>query len=400
MVLSYLLQHSNIKHTLLHCNFNLRSQDSIDDEQFIIDYAIKNNIEYETISFNTKLESEKRKLNTQECARILRYDWFKTFLKTDNNSILLTAHHLDDSIETFFINTLRGTGLKGLSGIPNGKHKIYRPLLSFTKKEIKTFANTNSIQFREDISNQSDNYLRNKLRHHLIPEFKNLTENLETKMTTMFDELNQTQQFIEAYIENFKSKNNFTIENIQTVPEFMWHKLFSEFGVTRKNNGEIVKLINSQTGATFITVTHKLLKNRTEIIISDAKNTLKINQQIKADVESIEIYETRLTFEITSETKNINFCNTTAYLDFDKLNFPLQIRNWQQGDKIQPLGMKNGSKLISDVLINKKVNQFNKSKQLVITSNNTIVWLVDLMVSEQFALSKHTKKIFKINILK
>jgi len=400
MVLSHLLHYFKIEHTLLHCNFNLREEASLKDEQFIIDYAISKDIPYHTISFDTIKESKVRKLNTQECARVLRYNWFNTFLIQHQNSILLTAHHLDDSIETFFINTLRGTGLKGLSGIANGKNQIYRPLLKFTKEEITEFALTQNITFREDESNASDNYLRNKLRHHIIPDLKKLSTNLTGKMNTMMTELNDIDLFISDFIKTFISKHKFNIEKINTIPEFMWYKLFSDYGVSRKNNSEIIKLIKSHTGATYKTESHTLLRNREELLISKNEKVEPIDLRVESNTHVIEVHNGKLTFQKIEDIKSIVFSSNSAYLDLEKLQFPLTVRNWKQGDKIQPLGMKSGSKLISDVLINKKINKFKKEKQLVIQSNNKVIWIVDLMVSEKFALSKKTKTAYKISSIK
>lgn len=400
MVLSHLLSHFKIKHTLLHCNFNLRAEASIKDEQFIIDYAKSNNIPFHTISFDTIKESNIRKLNTQECARELRYNWFSTFLKTSSNSVLLTAHHLDDSIETFFINLLRGTGITGLAGISNGKNRIYRPLLSFTKSEIIDFAHSNHISFREDESNKSDNYLRNKLRHHIIPNLKELSPQLPDKMNTMMTELNDIDLFISDFIKTFKSKHKFNIKKINTIPEFMWYKLFNEFGVSRKNNAEVIKLIQSHVGSTFETDSHILLKDREEILISKQQQITPTHLEVKEDTTSVQIDGGELIFERITNLKSLTFSDTVAFLDLEKLDFPLTIRNWSKGDRIQPLGMKNGSKLISDVLINKKIDKFKKQNQLLIQSNQKTIWLVDLMVSENFALSKHTKIAYKISSVK
>jgi len=400
MVLSHLLHYLKIKHTLLHCNFNLRGEASNQDEQFIIEYAKSNSINYKTISFDTKSESLNRKLNTQECARELRYEWFTTFLKQDEKSILLTAHHLDDSIETFFINTLRGTGIKGLGGIPNGQHKIYRPLLNFTKSEIIEFSKSKNIKFREDESNKSDNYLRNKLRHHIIPELKELTTNLTGKMNTMMTEISDIDLFISNYISQFKSEHGLNIEKIKAIPEFMWYKLFSDYGVTRKNNSEIIKLINSHSGSIYKTAKYTLLKDRKTILVSAVKNVTQIQHEIELSTPSIELEQGKLSFELIIDIENLKFEDSLAYLDLAKLQFPLTVRYWKKGDKIQPLGMKTGNKLISDVLINKKINQFDKEKQLIIQSKNKTIWLVDLMVSEQFAISKKTKTAYKINYLK
>ena len=402
MVLSHLLSHYSIKHTLLHCNFQLREQASDLDELFIKNYAKSNNIEVNTINFNTKDYATQHKLTIQEAARNLRYDWFKTFL-TDEESVLLTAHHLDDSIETFFINLLRGTGLKGLTGIPNHENQIIRPLLSFTKTQIIDFAKTQNIQFREDSSNESDNYLRNKLRHHIIPEFKNLTQNIDNKMITLFEELKQSNHWIEKSIKNVKteleSNHKISITKLSNYPEFLWHKIFSNFGLSRKQNPELIKLANGKTGAILKIQDYNILKNRTEILVQKSQPDSEIDIKIETKNEILELRRQKF---IVSQLKNDikpNFKNSIAFLDYDKLTFPLQIRDWQKGDKIRPLGM-HGNKLISDAFVDKKINKFQKESQLVILSKNQIIWMVDVMISNAFAIDNNTKSILKIEHIK
>jgi len=402
MVLSHLLSHFSIKHTLLHCNFQLRGQDSDLDEIFIKNYAKSNQLKVNTTKFKTKEYASQHKLTIQEAARNLRYNWFKTFL-TQKKSILLTAHHLDDSIETFFINILRGTGLKGLTGIPNHENHIIRPLLDFNKKQIIDFAETQNIEFREDSSNDSDNYLRNKLRHHIIPEIKNLTQNLDAKMLTLFDDLKQTNQWIEQSIKEIKIalETNYQIDIIRLndYPVFLWYKIFSKFGLNRKQNSELIKLINGKTGSIFKTKNYNILKNRTEIIVQKKNTNTEININIESENEVLVLNNQKF---IVNQLKNEikpDFTNNIAYLDFDKVSFPLQIRNWRKGDKINPFGMK-GSKLISDVFVDKKINQFQKSNQLVILSKNQIIWMVDTVISNAFSIDPDTKFVLKIEHIK
>ena len=403
MVLSHLLTHFNIPHTLLHCNFQLRGQESEEDEQFIIQYAKANQLPFETIKFDTKTYSQTNKLNTQEAARELRHNWFKSFLKTDQ-SYLLTAHHLDDSIETFFINLLRGTGLKGLTGISTNKNNIIRPLLGFKKSEIIDFANQNNIQFREDKSNASDNYLRNKLRHHIIPNLKELTGNFEGKMSTLFEDLSASSQFIDATFldlkNQIKSNQRLNIEVLNTIPESLWHQLFSDFGLSRKHNSELIKLVYGNSGAIMTFNSYRFLKDRHQIIISNnTKPKTNSKLSISKNDSIVKLGQSELKISTIPYSSTLDFKPNIAYLNADKLVFPLEIRTWQQGDKIQPLGMQ-GSKLISDVLTDKKINQFDKENQYVITSNQNIIWLVDLMISNAFAIDDKTKSILKIEHIK
>ena len=398
MVLSHLLHYHGIEHTLLHCNFQLRGKESGEDELFVQNYAQINNIEFISTSFETKIIAKEENLSIQECARNLRYSWFSSFLKKEQ-SILLTAHHLDDSIETFFINLLRGTGIKGLTGIPNGKNKIFRPLLSFDKKEIKSFIEQNNIKYREDSSNSSDNYLRNNLRHHFIPEFKKLTTNFESKISTLFDELTETNNFIELFLAPFQtslhSEGKISKTDLQKIPQFMWHRLFSTFGIIRKNNIELIKLVNSKNGSIFETRTHTLLNNRGFLFLSVKQSKSITNIKIDENLNDISISNHTFKFEIITNLKRIKFAKNVAFLDYDKIAFPLTLRHWQQGDRIQPLGMK-GSKIISDILINNKLNRFEKELQTIFESNNKIIWLTDLVISNQFSIVDTTKKVLKI----
>jgi tRNA(Ile)-lysidine synthase len=399
IVLSHLLTSIKRKHLLLHCNFNLRGEEANQDESFLKEYASDNNIEIKTTSFNTKLTAQEENLSIQECARNLRYNWFFTFVNNEN-SILMTAHHLDDSIETFFINILRGTGLKGISGIPNGKNKIYRPLLSFGKKDILDFATDNNILFREDSSNSSDNYLRNNLRHHFIPEFKKLTGDFEQKISTMFTELEETNNFIEDYLSPIKelmiSENKILKSSLLKIPQFMWHRLFSILGLSRKHNSELIKLVNSSIGSEFKSTTHRLLNDRDYLIISKTDN---INPDfsiiVNENLQDIVVFNHQFKFQKTLNLAFDKHEKNKAFLDLDKVSFPIIIRKWKNGDKIQPLGM-IGKKLISDILINHKLNKFDKEAQTVIECGGKIVWLTDLVISNSFSITKNTKNVLKI----
>lgn len=398
VVLSTLLSKFKINHTLLHCNFKLRKEESNEDENFVIAHAKKHHLKCHIKSFDTKKIATELKLTTQECARKLRYDWFDTFL-SQKKSILLTAHHLDDSIETFFINLLRGTGLKGLTGINNGQNNIYRPLLRFNKLEILAYARENEIAYREDSSNSSDAYLRNKLRHHFIPNLKSIGHGFDTKMSTLLNELKNTEDFIASFINPLKSKieseNQIEISDLEVIPKFMWYKLFVRFGLTRNHNEELIKLSRSITGSVFESKTHTLLNNRGTLIISKSIKHESINILIQSNQRKTILPGSELRINLINETETPKFSSNVAFLDADKIKWPLTIRNWAIGDKIIPFGF-NQKKLVSKVLKDKKLNQFQKENQFVIESDSEIIWVVDLMISNPFSIQKTTKRIIKI----
>ncbi|HIP37023.1 MAG TPA: tRNA lysidine(34) synthetase TilS [Crocinitomix sp.] len=405
MVLSHCLQKLNLKHTLLHCNFKLRGKDSDKDENFIVEYAKKHKIEYHIKTFNTKQYCNTNHLTIQEGARVLRYDWFKEFLKAENTA-LFTAHHLDDQIETFFINLLRGTGLKGLTGIPNQKNKIYRPLLNISKNDILIFAKDKNIAYKEDQSNLSDKYLRNRLRHQHIPNLKKETNNFNSKMNHLFEELNDIDNYLEQQISNLnsilKQNKSIDIKHIFNLPNFLTVRLFAFYNLNRKKINEFNKFLQSQTGSVFKTSTHIFLKDRDKIVIQNK------SAQFESDNESIIIHQIPIEKNINQQTyklsiievkDQIKFEPNAAFIDADKIKFPIIIRKWKKGDKVQPLGMR-GKKLVSNILNDKKINLFDKNKQLVFESDKEIFWLVDNVVSEKFKITPQTKRILFIEHIK
>lgn len=399
MFLTYCLHQLNIKHTILHCNFKLRGTESDEDENFVIQYAEKHNIKYHSLAFNTKKYCEINHLTIQEGARELRYDWFKEFIEKDD-AVLFTAHHLDDQIETFFINLLRGTGLKGITGISNKKNKIYRPLLNFSKSEIIHFANQQHIKYREDQSNHSDNYLRNRLRHHFIPELKQETTNLEVKFKQLFNELTEIDNYLDQQINELKSdlnQNQFIdISTLKTLPDFLLIRLFNSFNLNRKKIKEFKKFVDSKTGSVFKTSTHTFLKDRQQIIIQ-LKTVQPHHQSITINQIPFNLKYDNQTFKLSyiDINKKIEFNPHHAYIDANKINLPITVRKWKKGDKIKPLGMR-GNKLISDILNDKKINRFDKDKQLVFESNQQIVWLVDAVVNDSFKITNQTQQILFI----
>lgn len=400
VVLTHLLLEQNIKPILLHCNFNLRGLNSELDETFVKTLGEQHQLDVFTKTFDTKTFCKTQNLTIQEGARKLRYDWFATFLK-DEHAILCTAHHLDDQIETFLINLLRGTGLKGLTGIPSNTRQIIRPLLSFSKSEILDFAQKNRLAFREDESNATDNYLRNRLRHHLIPDLEAETVNFKGKMNQLLGELNEIDQYLDKQVLDLKLKveNNKSIDlnEIDSLPDFLLVRLFKNFALNRKKIGEFKKFMSSKNGSIFKTKSHTFLKHLEQIEIQENQVKTRTDDfvKIKKTDSSIKMSNHEFNFKIIDYKSSEHFAAHIAYLDADKITFPLKIRLWQAGDKIQPLGMK-GKKLISDILKDKKINRFDREHQLVVLSNNVVIWLVDLVINDQYSLTSDTKSVLTI----
>lgn len=404
MVLLHLCQQLNLSPIALHCNFELRGDDSNKDEALVLNYCESNNIAVFSKKFDTKKEAEIKRLSIQECARNLRYDWFKSFLAVAPNTILLTAHHLDDSIETFFINLFRGTGLKGLTGIPFQRGQIFRPLLPYSRNDIEKYVLKHNVSYREDSSNSDTKYTRNKIRHHILPEINKMTPNFAPKMDDLMADLNEIDQFLETYSAELKSNIFKQIKGIDIVhisklsalPLPIIQKILRPYNVQRHQIKEIHKLSQAQTGATFKNTDYTFLKDRDYVLIKKTIQKIKCNKIINHIPGTYQIEGKTFSFSIINQSP-IKFESHIAYLDYDKAAGPFEIKNSFESGKIQPLGMK-GNQLISDLLINKKLNKFEKEEQLILKYKNDIIWVVGIAVHHNFRLQKTTKRILKIEM--
>ena len=275
MVLASLFKKNNLKFSIAHCNFKLRSNESDEDELFVSNWSKENNQMYFSTTFNTIEFCKNNKVGVQEGTRNLRYKWFHDLKEIYGFNFIVTAHNLNDQIETYLINSMRGTGLSGLVGIPEKTDNLYRPLLEISKNEISEYAINNYIKFREDSSNLSNDYLRNTIRNSIIPKFEEFDDNVMLKFKTTINNLNSTKIFADIIICDIKDKV-FSKEGVNTrikisdlsnlnPLDFYIHSLFSEFGFDYK---EVIKLFSSDSGKYIESAKYKLTKNKDDLIIS------------------------------------------------------------------------------------------------------------------------------------
>ena len=275
MVLADLFNKNKLDFSIAHCNFKLRSKESDDDEDFVLNWCAKNKIQSYISRFNTINYCKKNKIGVQEGARNLRYDWFYKLKDLYNFDYIVTAHHLDDQIETYLINSMRGSGLNGLVGIPEKQNNLFRPLLEILKDQILEYAKSNKIDFREDSSNLKNDYYRNMIRNSIIPEFKRFDDNVMLKFQTTINNLKSTKIFADITLNEIKSKifdlseNNIKI-NIDDLKkleplDYYAHHLFVEFKFDFK---EIIKLFKSDSGKYIKSNSHKLTKKKNYLIIT------------------------------------------------------------------------------------------------------------------------------------
>ncbi|MEK9755601.1 MAG: tRNA lysidine(34) synthetase TilS [Bacteroidota bacterium] len=275
MVLASLFKFNNINFSIAHCNFQLREEDSNSDEKFVIEWCKAENVKIFVKRFNTRQYCKENKLGIQEGARNLRYSWFKDLFKEYRFNYIVTAHHLDDQLETFLINATRGSGLNGLIGIPNESNFLFRPLLDELKFDIIDYAKQNNIEYREDISNNKNNYFRNIIRNSVIPIFKDFDDNVMLKFKTTLNNLNSTKIFVDSIIENTKKDIFITsdksilinIDKLKTLKplDFFIHNLFNTYGFDYK---EVIKIFDSESGKFLLSKTHKIKKSKNNLILT------------------------------------------------------------------------------------------------------------------------------------
>jgi tRNA(Ile)-lysidine synthase len=407
VVLAHLCSNMNLNFALAHCNFNLRGEESNADEDFVLELADQFDVEVFVQNFDTQAYADKNKRSIQMAARELRYDWFNELAEQLQFDYILTAHHADDNLETFLINFTRGTGLNGLTGIPIINENIVRPLLPFSRELIETYATENNISWREDSSNSTRKYLRNKLRHEVVPILKEINPQLLDSFQSTIENLNDTADIVEESLNAVAKRAITTIDDngiSYKVSEFKKvsnpkayvFEMFKDFGFTQWN--DIVDLLDAQSGKQVLSNSYRLIKHRENLILTKHKYN-DINSVTLSAVEvrsgHLETPLGQLTFEIVDGVSKTS--TDIIYLDNDKIVFPLELRTWKEGDYFHPQGMK-GRKKISKYLKDEKLSLVEKENTWLLTSNNEIVWVVGRRGDSRFGVNPKTDSILKIEL--
>ena len=385
---------------VVHCNFQLRGKESDADEMLVREICQDSYIPYFIESFDTLEFAKENKLSIQLAARKLRYDWFQEIISLGFDYVL-TAHHLDDNVETFLINFTRGTGLEGLTGIPAQNGNIIRPLLPFSREEIENYAQANQIQWREDSSNASDKYFRNKLRHDIVPILKELNTGFLDSFQNTLHHLQQAESLVEdasklVYEKVVIVKENQLEIHLKPLLEFQNYKAYlyqwlKEYGFSAWN--DIYDLVEAQSGKQVFSETHILLKDREKLILSERKSTDKSEVFIIESIESKVNIPLKLRF-----CKAVNIFETDSnciFVDENKLKFPLTIRKWQEGDYFYPSGM-NGKKKLSKYFKDEKYSLLDKENQWLLCSEDQIVWVIGKRADNRFTSKETTQNNIKI----
>lgn len=412
MVLADLLLKTKADFVLAHCNFHLRGEESDGDEQFVRDYAERNGLTLYVKQFDTMDYAKEHGVSIEMAARELRYAWFEELRQQLGYDYIAVAHHADDQLETFFINLFRGAGLKGLKGMQSVNGNIIRPLLGFSREEIHQYALENGIKWREDHTNAETQFLRNKIRHELLPVIDNISKEGRSAILKSIQHLASENELYRELVNekilqivstdraprwgtNIQGGESGFLpiehpygmglpqEHLNLQLLFEWLR---DYGFNTDQVHFIFEALNGQPGTAFFSPTHRVTIERDGVeltpLCQQTETTPNLSYEQLANDESF----------VIDKSPNV------AQLDYDKLTFPLQLRKWQAGDRFHPIGMK-GSRLLSDFLKDLKLTTSQKENvSVLLTADGEIVWVVGYRVDERFKVTDNTHSILKVSI--
>jgi tRNA(Ile)-lysidine synthase len=406
MVMLNLFRENGLHIAIAHCNFTLRGKESDSDEEFVRQAALNARADFFSRSFNTHSFSAEKGISIQMAARELRYKWFDELSRDKHYDRIATAHHRDDSIETFLINLSRGTGIAGLTGIRPVSGKLIRPVLFLSREEIRAYAESEKIQWREDSSNQSDKYLRNRIRHVLLPGINKtlpgFSEGLVKTMAQLTDSKDLLEiissQFIQEAVRTSGERVEIDKEMIRKSPSsrILLYTVLQKYGFNYDTVDNLVETLDGQAGRQFLSGTHELTVDRSFLIILPRRFAEESEMEISEDVAAIQ-YPIHLTFRLihTDKSYDLPGDGSIASLDRDTFAYPLKIRKWKKGDYFFPLGME-GRKKLSDFFAGEKIPLPDKKRIWILESAGNILWVIGLRIDHRCRVTSATRNILQI----
>lgn len=408
VVMAHLYAETDFDCAIAHCNFQLRGEDSDADEAFVRSLAARLEMPVYVERFDVDLEMEERGISLQMAARDLRYNWFLSLASEHSFDAIATAHNLNDSVETFFLNLTRGTGVRGLTGIPERNENIIRPILFASRKEIEAYAHTENISNRVDSSNRETKYQRNKIRHDVIPSLEQINPSFIDTMALNMERMQELKQIVERSVDGLRDEifqrvsREIHIETVHLIkldPVGTWlYELFAPFGFTRGQCKEIEQLLHSESGKRFISPSHQLFKDRDQLILVESKKDSFERYYLDAPEKSsslpfsmdVEVMDRKELGKIPSDSQ-------IACLDYEKILFPLTIRRWLPGDYFYPLGMDQMKKL-SDFFVDEKVPVPEKERTWILASGKKIVWILGRRIDNRFRITESTERVLLLRL--
>jgi len=414
VVLTKLAMMAGFNCRMMHVNFQLRGQESEEDEIFVRKLAKHYGIEIEVIRFETLDYAQMNGIGIQEAARNLRYQWFESIraqwqLQSPNQTVLiLTAHHANDNIETLLMNFFRGTGIQGLRGIAafQKNTSLVRPLLPFKKEELMAYANQEQLSFVEDSSNASDKYTRNFLRNRFLPQLKEIYPTIEDNLLQNIGRLKEVSEIfqdalntrLEALMEWKAEECHVPILKLKKTPQIatvIW-EIIKPFGFTVQQIPELVKLMDASNGSYLASDSHRVIRNRKWLVIATIQPINNALIVIESTDALIEFFGGILVFTKNQTTTTIDSNPLTACLDLKNIAFPLLLRKPKSGDYFYPLGMQKKKKL-NRFFIDQKLSKTQKEAIWILESANKIIWVLGLRIDNRFKCTNTTQSAFHIS---
>jgi tRNA(Ile)-lysidine synthase len=404
VLMAHLFKLSGFEFGIVHCNFNLRGAESKRDEDFVVTLAKKMDVPCYVTHFKTKEFAATQKVSTQMAARTLRYQWFEEIREQEQYEFIALAQHQDDAIETVLLNLTRGTGIAGLHGILPKRGRLIRPLLFLSSADIADLISKEDIDFVEDSSNKSTNYARNKIRLKVIPHLKEINPNLDETFQHNIQRFADTELVLQQVVASLKAeilkekqgKFYFSIKKIKALnpQHLLLFELLRPFGFTESVVAELLQGLEKQSGTSFFSISHRIVIDRQELIIDligdrDVENK---NLMIHSHDEQVNFLGNQI---LITAAEDVHFekSNNKAFVDTDKLIFPLVLRSWQAGDKFKPIGMSR-SKKVSDFFIDEKIPLSDKGLiPVLVNGNGEVIWIAGWRQDNRYKLTEATKNV-------
>lgn len=413
MCMAHLFLNSSVRNdiAIAHVNFALRETDCDLDQRMVEEYATKNNIPFYTTKFDTKEYAKENSISAQMAARELRYDWFFKIQKEFGYDYIAIAHNSDDSVETLFLNLLRGTGVKGLAGIRAKNDRIIRPLLPFMRERITSFVAANNVPYRDDYTNFESHYSRNRLRNVVFPEMRKINPSF---VSTVFRSISRFTDGVDVLDDLFEKKKG-TLYNInngvvsisifhlkkEKSPAFWLYKIVDDYGFNSFQISQIVQAIEGQSGKIFHSTTHELVIDREEIIVYE-----RVEKEDSILIEAPGLYsfggvELKIDVYLKPDGFRPRPIEGQLFMDAERVHFPILCRHWKHADRFVPFGMK-GAKKLSDFFIDLKMNKRAKDRQIVLTnvknSEEQIFCLAGLRIDDRYKIHKKSNIILEVTL--
>lgn len=408
ILLLHFLNLMEVNCAVAHCNFELRGKESDGDSDFVESIASDYGFPFHKINFDTKNIAKESSASIEMAARDLRYNWFSSLCEKYSYDFVAVGHHADDVSETFLINACRGTGIHGLTGIKAKMGNVIRPLLQFSRKELLLYAEKENIRFRNDSTNAETDYVRNKIRHQVLPVLEKINPSIRNTISDNIRNLLEVEKIYNAVIQKKKiefihEKNDSFYISVKKLLDFespssFLYEFLKDYGFHNREIYNIADSLNSISGKIFYSSSHQVLRDREYLILTEIKECDE-KEYLLHEIEDISVpIKMKIKEYLLPENFKFSRNNNIVCLDFDKLTFPLLLRRWKEGDSFRPIGMK-GRKKMSDFFIDQKFSLSEKENAWILTSKNKIVWLVGHRIDDSFKITNSTKKIIQFDLL-